>query len=301
MEAIELPGYTENEKLHIARKFLIPKQFKENGLTAQQLEINDEAVLSIIRNHTKEAGLRNLEREIGTICRKVARQIAGGKEEATVVSPEKLHDYLGPRKFRYELAEEADEVGVATGLAWTPAGGDVIFVEATLVPGKGNLILTGKLGDVMQESAKAALTYVRSIFTRPELCKYVLNIPEDFYEKNDVHIHVPAGAIPKDGPSAGITMAVALASAVTKRLVRKDVAMTGEITLRGKVLPVGGIRDKVLAAHRAGLKRVILPKENEKDLEEVPQEVKEKLQFIFVEGIDEALESALKDQETQCK
>jgi len=296
MEVIELSGYTENEKLHIAERFLIPKQLNENGLTAQQFGINDEAVLGIIRHYTKEAGLRSLEREIGTTCRKVARQIAEGRKQVTVVTPDKLHDYLGPRKFRYEMAEQADEVGVATGLAWTPAGGDVIFVEATLVPGKGNLILTGKLGDVMQESAKAAFTYVRSVVTRPELRKYVLNIPDDFYEKSDVHIHVPAGAIPKDGPSAGVTMAVALASAVTKHLVSKDIAMTGEITLRGKVLPVGGIRDKVLAAHRGGLRRVILPKENERDLEEIPQEVKEELQFIFVDNMDEALEAALKDQ-----
>jgi len=296
MEVIELSGYTENEKLHIAERFLIPKQLNENGLTAQQFGINDEAVLGIIRHYTKEAGLRSLEREIGTTCRKVARQIAEGRKQVTVVTPDKLHDYLGPRKFRYEMAEQADEVGVATGLAWTPAGGDVIFVEATLVPGKGNLILTGKLGDVMQESAKAAFTYVRSVVTRPELRKYVLNIPDDFYEKSDVHIHVPAGAIPKDGPSAGVTMAVALASAVTKHLVSKDIAMTGEITLRGKVLPVGGIRDKVLAAHRGGLRRVILPKENERDLEEIPQEVKEELQFIFVDNMDEALEAAIKDQ-----
>jgi ATP-dependent Lon protease len=290
MEVIELPGYTENEKLHIARKFLIPKQLKENGLTQQQLEISDEAVLRIIRNYTREAGLRNLEREIGTICRKVARQvIASEAKQSFIVTPDKLHDYLGSEKFRYEIAEEADEVGVATGLAWTPAGGDVIFVEATLVPGKGNLILTGKLGDVMQESARAALTYVRSRAS-------FLGFSENFYEKADVHIHVPAGAIPKDGPSAGITMAVALVSAVTGRLVSKDIGMTGEITLRGKVLPIGGIKDKVLAAHRAGLKKVILPKENEKDLEEVPQEVKEELQFIFVDNIDEALKSALKEQ-----
>jgi len=290
MEVIELPGYTENEKLHIARKFLIPKQLKENGLNAEQLEIKDEAVVSIVRNYTREAGLRNLEREIGTICRKVARRIAEGKSEAAVVTADKLHDYLGPKKFRYEIAEEADEVGVATGLAWTPAGGELIFVEATLVPGKGNLILTGKLGDVMQESAKAALTHIRSLTAREQT---KLDIPKDFYEKNDIHVHVPDGSIPKDGPSAGITMAVALASAVTKRLVSKDVGMTGEITLRGKVLPVGGIRDKVLAAHRAGLKRVILPAENEKDLEEVPREVKEELDFIFVKTIDEALEAAL--------
>ncbi|MGQ9546111.1 MAG: endopeptidase La [Dehalococcoidia bacterium] len=290
MEVIELPGYTENEKLHIARNFLIPKQMKENGLSPEQLEIKDEAVVSIIRNYTREAGLRNLEREIGAICRKLARQIAEGQKETTVITPDKLHSYLGPRKFHYEIAEQADEVGVATGLAWTPAGGDVIFVEATLVPGKGNLILTGKLGDVMQESAKAALTYVRSL-TAGDRAR--LDIPKDFYEKNDIHIHVPAGAIPKDGPSAGITMAVALASAATKKRVCKDVGMTGEITLRGKLLPVGGVRDKVLAAHRAGLKRVILPRENEKDLEEVPQEVKQELQFIFVDDINQALECAL--------
>ncbi len=295
METIELPGYTENEKLHIAKKFLIPKQLNENGLSLQQLEIKDEAVLGIIWSYTREAGLRNLEREIGTICRKVARQIAEGKEKLTIVTPDKLHDYLGAERFHYEVAEEADEVGVATGLAWTPAGGDIIFVEASLVPGKGNLTLTGKLGDVMQESARAALTYVRSLFTRPTMNKYTLNIPDNFYEHNDVHIHVPAGAIPKDGPSAGITMTVALVSALTGRPVSKDTSMTGEITLRGKVLPVGGVRDKVLAAHRAGLKKVILPKENEKDLEEVPQQVKEELQFIFVENIDEALEVVLKD------
>jgi ATP-dependent Lon protease len=295
MEVIELPGYTENEKLQIAKRFLIPKQFKENGLTQQQLEIKDDAVLSVIKNYTREAGLRNLEREIGTICRKVARQVVERSEGISIVTPDKLHDCLGAAKFHYELAEEADEVGVATGLAWTPAGGDIIFVEATTVPGKGNLTLTGKLGDVMQESARAALTYVRALFSRPAMGKYVLNIPDDFYEHNDVHIHVPAGAIPKDGPSAGVTMAVALVSALSKRSVSKEVGMTGEITLRGKVLPVGGIRDKVLAAHRAGLKSVILPRENEKDLEEVPQQVKEELQFILVDNVDEALSFTLKN------
>jgi len=295
MEVIELPGYTENEKLQIAKRFLIPKQLKENGLTPQQLEISDEAVLGIIQNYTREAGLRNLEREIGTICRKIARQIAEGREELTIVTPDKLHDYLGPEKFRYEIAEEADEIGVATGLAWTPAGGDVIFVEATLVPGKGNLILTGKLGDVMQESARAALTYARSLTAVP------WEIPASFYEHNDVHIHIPAGAIPKDGPSAGIAMTVALISAITGRPVSRDTGMTGEITLRGKMLPVGGVRDKVLAAHRAGLKKVILPKENEKALEEVPQQVKEELQFIFVDNIGEALKAALKDQRGNLK
>ena len=292
METIELPGYTENEKLHIAKKFLIPKQLNENGLTPEQLEISDEAMLGIIRNYTREAGVRNLEREIGTICRKVARRIAEGSKEMTAVAKDMLHEFLGAEKFHYELAEKADDVGVATGLAWTPTGGDIIFVEASLVPGKGTLTLTGKLGEVMQESARAALTYARSLSAAhvPQL-----DVPKSFYEKTDVHIHVPAGAIPKDGPSAGITMAVALISALSKKPAGKDIGMTGEITLRGKVLPVGGIRDKVLAAHRAGLKKIIMPRENEKDLEEVPQEIKEQLQFIFIETIDEALKIAIKD------
>jgi len=290
MEVIELPGYTEREKLHIAKKFLIPRQLEENGLSDEKLQITDETVLGIIRNYTREAGVRNLEREIGTICRKVARQVAAGSEEQTTVIPDMLHKYLGPARFRYELAGEADEAGVATGLAWTQAGGDIIFVEATPVSGKGNLILTGKLGEVMQESARAALTYTRSKAAS-------LGIEDNFHENKDIHIHVPAGAIPKDGPSAGITMTVALISALSGRPVSKEVGMTGEITLRGKVLPVGGIRDKVLAAHRAGIKKVILPKENEKDLEEVPQEVKEKLQFVPVDSIDQALEVVLQPKE----
>lgn len=301
MEIIELPGYTEHEKLHISKKFLIPKQLKENGLTSEQLDISDGAVFGIIRNYTREAGVRNLEREIGTICRKTARCIAEGSKETIMVMPDKLHDYLGSEKFHYELAEKADEIGVTTGLAWTPTGGDIIFVEATLVPGKGNLILTGKLGDVMQESARAALTYARSLLVRQQEkvhAKYTAAIPKDFYEKTDIHIHVPAGAIPKDGPSAGITMAAALVSALSKHPVGKDIGMTGEITLRGKVLPVGGIRNKVLAAHRAGLKKILLPQENEKDLEEIPSEVKEELQFIFIKTIDEALEVALKEPST---
>lgn len=286
MEILELPGYTEVEKLHIAKKFLIPKQLREHGLSSKMLAISDEAILSIVRNYTREAGLRNLEREIGTICRKVAREVAQGKKQKTKVTPGRLEKFLGHHKFRYELAEEADEVGLATGLAWTQAGGDVLFVEATLVPGKGNLILTGHLGDVMQESAYAALTYARSMAAS-------LGAPEKFYEKNDVHIHVPAGAIPKDGPSAGVTMAVALISALTRRPVNKEVGMTGEITLRGKILPVGGIKEKVLAAHRAGMKRIIMPKDNEKDVEEVPQHVKDVLGFVFVKHIDEALKETL--------
>ncbi len=287
MEVLELSGYTEVEKLHIAKKFLIPKQLEEHGLSASMLRISDNAVLAIVRNYTREAGLRNLEREIGTICRKRARQVVQGDKRRTTVTPKKLVEFLGQRKFRHEVAERADEVGVATGLAWTPAGGDVLFVESTLMPGKGNLILTGQLGDVMQESARAALSYVRSKAAS-------LGIEEDFYSRNDVHIHVPAGAVPKDGPSAGVTMAVSLVSALTRRLVSKDVAMTGEITLRGKVLPVGGIKEKVLAANRAGIKKVVLPKENDRDLEEVPQHVREGLNFVFVESIDEVLKETLK-------
>ncbi len=286
METLELPGYTELEKLHIARNYLVKRQLKENGLTPERLEFQDEAVLGIIRSYTREAGVRNLEREIGSVCRKVASKVAKGEEARTTVRLADLQEFLGPAQFRYEMAEEADEIGVATGLAWTPVGGDVLFVEAAVVPGKGSLTLTGKLGDVMQESARAALTYARSRAVE-------FHLPEHFYERNDIHIHVPAGAIPKDGPSAGVTMTVALISALTRRPVSKKVAMTGEVTLRGKVMPVGGIKDKVLAAHRAGAKTVILPKDNEKDLAEVPEHVRKELQFLLVECVDEVVEAAL--------
>lgn len=287
MEVIELSGYTEQEKLHIAKKFLVPRQLEENGIDQEKLTIPDEALSDIIRNHTREAGVRNLEREIGSVCRKVARKVAEGSKQPTTVTPDQLHEYLGPERFHHELAGEADEIGVATGLAWTPVGGEILFVEATPVSGKGNLILTGKLGEVMQESARAALTYTRSKAAS-------LGIEGDFHEKTDIHIHIPAGAIPKDGPSAGVTMTVALVSALSKRPVSKDVGMTGEITLRGKVMPVGGIKDKILAAHRAGIKKVILPKENEKDLEDLPQEVREQLQFVLADTIDQVLEAVLK-------
>ncbi|UCC60372.1 MAG: endopeptidase La [Dehalococcoidia bacterium] len=287
MEVLELPGYTEVEKLHIARKFLIPKQLEEHGLSNDMLKITDNAILATVRNYTREAGLRNLEREIGTICRKSARQIAQGDKKKATVSPKNLEDFLGQRKFRHEVAERADEVGVATGLAWTPAGGDVLFIESILMPGNGSLTLTGQLGDVMQESAKAALSYARSKAVS-------LGIDKDFYSKNDLHIHVPAGAIPKDGPSAGVTMAASLVSALSKRPVNKDIAMTGEITLRGKVLPVGGIKEKVLAANRAGIKKVMLPRDNDKDLKEVPEHIKKGLDFAFVERIDEVLKETLK-------
>ena len=286
MEVLELPGYTEMEKLHIAKKFLITKQLRENGISKGRLKITDDAILAIVRKYTREAGLRNLEREIGTICRKVARKVIEEDVKSIKITPKKLKEFLGTGKFTYEVAEGADEVGVATGLAWTQAGGDVLFVEASLVPGKGNLTLTGKLGDVMQESARAALTYSRAHASS-------LGVKGNFYETKDIHIHVPAGAIPKDGPSAGVTMTVALASAISGRPVKKNVAMTGEITLRGKVLPVGGIKEKVLAAHRAGVTKVVLPKDNKKDLDEIPQQIKDELQFVFVEHIDEVLKETM--------
>jgi len=289
MEVIRFPGYTEDEKLHIAKDFLVPKQLKEHGLSPERLTISDEAIYKIIREYTREAGVRNLERNIASICRKVAKEVVEGKEVLTVVSSENIHEYLGPIKFRYGVAEEKDETGVAVGLAWTEVGGDILSVEATVMKGKGNLTITGQLGDVMRESAQAAVSYIR---TRAK----EMHIDESFYEKCDLHIHVPAGAIPKDGPSAGITMATALASALTKRPARKDVGMSGEITLRGKILPVCGIKEKVLAAHRAGLKIVLLPKENERELEEIPEHVRKDLQFVFAAHMDEVLKVALTDQ-----
>jgi ATP-dependent Lon protease len=286
MEVIEFPGYTEEEKLNIAKYFLLPKQRNEHGLNEDRLEITDDALMRIIREYTREAGVRNLEREIANICRKVAVKVAEGKEEKTVVGADDIPDYLGAPRYRYGVAEKEDEVGVATALVWTPVGGDTTSVEVAVLKGKGELILTGRLGEVMKESAKAALSYIRSRARQ-------LGIDERFQEKTDIHIHVPEGSIPKDGPSAGITMACALASALSGIPVRKDVAMTGEITLRGKVLPIGGVKEKVLAAHRAGIKTVILPKENEKDLSEVSQKVLEELDFKFVEHMDEVLEIAL--------
>jgi len=287
MEVIELPGYTEYQKLGIARGFLIPRQLKEHGLENYQIEFTDEAIKKIIREYTREAGVRNLEREIASIIRKIAKGIAEGSiNDKVIVDKEDIPKYLGPEKYTFGMKGEKDEVGVATGLAWTEAGGDILFVEALVVEGKGNLILTGKLGEVMQESAKTALSYVRSKLKD-------LNVSYEILEKSDIHVHVPSGAIPKDGPSAGVTIATAIASALTKRPVKKDIGMTGEITLRGKVLPVGGIREKVLAAHRAGLTAVIMPKENQKDLEEIPEEVKKDLTFYFVEHADEVLNLAI--------
>jgi ATP-dependent Lon protease len=286
MEVIRLPGYSHEEKLQIAKRYLVPRNLKEHGLTQDHIEFTDEALSVIIKQYTREAGVRNLSREIANICRKVARRVAEGNTEKVVVTPENVAEFLGPPKFLEEIAERRPQVGVATGLAWTPFGGSVLFVETTKMPGKGSLIITGHLGEIMKESAQAALSYVRS---RSEQ----LGIPEDFFSKHDIHIHVPAGAIPKDGPSAGITMATALASLATGRLVRHNVAMTGEITLTGRVLPVGGIKEKVLAAKEAGITEIILPAQNEKDLVEIPEHIRNALRFHFVENMDEVLELAL--------
>jgi ATP-dependent Lon protease len=286
MEVIELAGYTEEDKLEIARRHLIPKQMKENGLQDNQITFTPEGLVHVIRHYTREAGLRNLEREIGSLCRKVGRRITEGKTEPVAIDPAKAHELLGPERFFSEIAERTQEPGVAIGLAWTPMGGDIMFIESTKMGGKKGLTLTGHLGEVMKESAQAALSWVR---TRAER----LGVPPDFFETLDLHIHVPAGAVPKDGPSAGVTIATSLASLLTGRVVRHDVAMTGEITLRGKVLAVGGVKEKVLGARRAGISTVILPKRNEKDLEDVPEAVRKEMRFIFVDTIDQVLEHAL--------
>ena len=286
MEILNLPGYIEEEKLHIARKFLVPKQVEEHGLKAEQATFQDEALRHIIRDYTREAGVRNLEREIAAICRGVAKQVATQEVEKAEVTADDLHKYLGPLKFYSEMSERISRPGIATGVAWTPTGGDILFIEATRMKGKGNLILTGQLGDVMKESAQAALSYLRSRAAD-------LGISEVDFEAENIHVHVPAGAIPKDGPSAGVTILAAMASLLMERLVRSDTAMTGEITLRGMVLPVGGIKEKVLAAHRAGIRRMILPWKNEKDLEETPKEVREEMQFVFAHEMEQVLQEVL--------
>jgi ATP-dependent Lon protease len=288
MEVLELPGYTEEEKLQIAERHLVPKQISENGLGNIKIEFTPDTVSEIIRSYTREAGLRNLEREIGRVCRKIARALTEGETAPERVTPDMLHRFLGPRKFFSEAAERTQEPGVATGLAWTPNGGDILFIESTRMNGQKGVTITGSLGDVMKESAQAALSYVRSRAAQ-------LGIAPDFFEKSDLHIHVPAGAIPKDGPSAGVTIAASLASLLSARPVRSDVAMTGEITLRGKVLPVGGVKEKVLAARRAGIKTVILPRRNESDLEDIPEEARKEMAFVFVDTVDEVLRHALRD------
>lgn len=286
MEVLYISGYTELEKQKIAQHYLLPKQLKEHGLTGDKLQIQQGALLKIIRVYTREAGVRNLERTIASLCRKAAKILVAGEKKRVVVTPKNVSNFLGPEKYRYGIAEAEDQVGAATGLAWTEAGGDTLSIEVTLLPGKGKLTLTGSLGDVMKESAQAAFSYIRS---RAD----TLKIPVDFNEKYDIHIHVPQGAIPKDGPSAGITMATALVSALTEIPVSREVAMTGEITLRGRVLPIGGLKEKSLSAHRAGIKKVLFPRDNVKDLDDIPESVRKDLQFVPVEHMDAVLKHAL--------
>jgi ATP-dependent Lon protease len=287
MEIIRLSGYTELEKLHIAKGYLVPKKVEEHGLSKEKVVYSDKSILQIIRYYTREAGVRNLEREIASVCRKIAREVVKTpSKERIVVTPKAARRYLGVTRYRYGEAEEKQAVGVATGLAWTEFGGELLLIEVAILPGKGNLKVTGKLGEVMQESAQAALSYIR---TRAER----LGLDKDFYQKLDIHIHVPEGATPKDGPSAGITMATALASALMRLPARNDLAMTGEITLRGRVLPIGGVKEKLLAAHRGGIKTVILPQENEKDLAEVPAKIKKNLDIHFVGHMDEVMALAI--------
>ncbi|SFK70504.1 ATP-dependent Lon protease [Paenibacillus sp. 1_12] len=286
MEVLYIPGYTEIEKYKIARNFLLPKQQKDHGLREEQLVIDEQALMKIVREYTREAGVRNLEQQIAAVCRKSAKRLVSGLGETVTIHSDNVKDFLGPAKYHHGMAEETDQIGAVTGLAWTEVGGDTLVIEVTVMPGNGKLTLTGKLGDVMKESAQAAFSYTRSRVAQ-------LHIAPDFHEKLDVHIHIPEGAIPKDGPSAGITMATALISALTNIPVSKEVAMTGEITLRGRVLPIGGLKEKSLAAHRAGIRTIIIPKDNAKDLEEIPESVRNELRFIPVAHVDEVLEYAL--------
>jgi ATP-dependent Lon protease len=291
MEVIQLAGYTEDEKLEIAKRYLVPRQIERNGLKRSWVSFSDRALRAIIRDYTREAGVRNLEREIGTICRKIAREVAetnGRPAKRASISEARARELLGKRRFFSETKRRTRQPGVATGLAWTPAGGDVLFVEATAFPGKGRLTITGQLGDVMRESAQAALSYVRGHHT--ELAP---GLGEDWFAEHDIHIHVPAGAIPKDGPSAGVTMATALVSLISARPVRDDVAMTGEITLTGQVLPIGGLKEKALAAQRSGIRVVIAPAMNESDTDEIPEHLRRELDFVFVDEIGEVLDVAL--------
>jgi ATP-dependent Lon protease len=287
MEIIRLPGYTELEKLSIARQFLVKKQTEQNGLEPENISFTDNAILTIIRTYTREAGVRNLEREISSICRKVAKEVVRqGKDTKVAVKAQSIHKYLGIPKYRYGRTEEKDTIGVTTGLAWTDAGGELLQTEATVMLGKGNLVLTGKLGEVMQESARAALSYVRSRGRQ-------LRLPDNFYEKTDIHIHIPEGAISKEGPSAGITVATSIVSALTRKPVNSDIAMTGEITLRGRILPIGGLKEKILAAHRGGVSKVLIPLENKKDIEEIPKKILKKVELILVEHMDDVLREAI--------
>ncbi|MEK4850285.1 endopeptidase La [Paenibacillus sp. FSL H7-0756] len=290
MEMLFIPGYTELEKLQIASRYLLPKQRKSHGLAEEQLSIGDDTLLKIVREYTRESGVRNLEQQIAALCRKAAKQIVSEEKERVSILPEEIKDYLGASKFRYGMAELEDQIGTVTGLAWTEVGGDTLLIEVTVVQGTGKLTLTGQLGDVMKESAQAAFSYTRSKAEE-------LGLAPDFHEKNDIHIHIPEGAIPKDGPSAGITIATALISALTKRYVSKHVAMTGEITLRGRVLPIGGLKEKSLAAHRAGYKKILIPKDNERDLKDIPESVLSDVEFVPVSHMDQVLKHALVDHE----
>lgn len=289
MEVLYIPGYTELEKLQIANRYLLPKQKSDHGLEAEQLILDEEALMKVIREYTRESGVRNLEQQVAALCRKAAKQIVTHASESIEIKAEDIKEYLGIPKFRYGMAELEDQVGTVTGLAWTEVGGETLTIEVTVVPGTGKLTLTGKLGDVMKESAQAAFSFTRSKAVE-------LGIDPDFHEKLDVHIHIPEGAIPKDGPSAGITIATALISSLTKRHVARDVAMTGEITLRGRVLPIGGLKEKSLAAHRAGYKKILLPKDNERDLRDIPDSVKNDVEFVPVSHMDQVLEHALVEQ-----
>lgn len=289
MEIISIPGYTEMEKIHIAKDHLLPKQIKDHGLSKAQLQIRDEGIQNIVRYYTREAGVRGLERKLAGICRKTAKIIVSNEKKRVIVNEQNIEEFLGKKIFHYGQAELEDQVGVATGLAYTTVGGDTLQIEVSLSSGKGKLVLTGKLGDVMKESAQAAFSYIRSKAEE-------LEIDPNFHEKYDIHIHVPEGAVPKDGPSAGITMCTALVSALTGKPIRKEVGMTGEITLRGRVLPIGGLKEKSLSAHRAGLTKIICPKENEKDLDDIPESVREELEFVLVSHVDEVLKHALKSE-----
>ncbi|WP_421380270.1 endopeptidase La [Bacillus salacetis] len=294
MEIITIAGYTELEKINIAKDHLLPKQIKENGLTKSQLQVREDALQAVVRYYTREAGVRGLERQLATLCRKTAKVIVSGEKKKVVITEKNIEDFLGKKKFRYGQAETENQVGVATGLAYTSVGGDTLQIEVSLSPGKGKLVLTGKLGDVMKESAQAAFSYVRSKALE-------LNLEEDFHEKYDIHIHVPEGAVPKDGPSAGITIATALVSALTGREIKREIGMTGEITLRGRVLPIGGLKEKTLSAHRAGLTTIILPVDNEKDIDDIPESVRKDLKFIPVSHIEEVLETALVGESSESK
>ena len=287
MEVIEFSSYLEEEKLEIARQFLVPRQMAFNGLAGKNVRIEDEGLRSLIRLYTREAGVRNLEREIASVCRKVARLVAEGKKYPKRVSARKVEDLLGPPRFLHDVLPEEDEVGLATGAAWTATGGEIMFVEVNLMPGKGSLTLTGQLGEVMQESAQAALTYTRSQAKK-------LGIPVDLFERTDIHIHLPEGAVPKDGPSAGVSLAIALISAFTNRPVRRDVSMTGEITLRGRMLPIGGVREKALAARRAGIGTFVLPSKNKSDLQDIPKKLRQDIKFVLVDHVSEVVEVVLR-------